>query len=59
MAVVVGARHNPVIRQYYQRLLEAGKAKKLALVACMRKLLCILNAMLRNQQPWKTAAQTP
>jgi len=59
MAAVVGTRYNPILRVYYQHLLQTGKAKKLALVACMRKLLCILNAMLRNQQPWKTTPQTP
>ena len=45
MAALVGVRRNPVIAAYYQRLLNAGKAKKVALVACMRKLLTILNAM--------------
>ena len=53
MAVVVGTRFNPVIQQYYHHLLQAGKAKKPALVACMRKLLGILNAMLRNHEPWR------
>jgi transposase len=57
MAAIVGIRHNPVIRHHYHRLLEAGKAKKLALVACMRKLLVILNAMLRNQETWRTFPQ--
>ena len=52
MATLVAARHNPVIRNFYQRLLEAGKPKKVALVAGMRKLLCILNAMLKHQQSW-------
>ena len=52
MASLVAARHNSVIRAFYQRLLEAGKPKKVALVACMRKLLCILNSMLKHQQPW-------
>jgi transposase len=53
MAALVASRHNPVIRTLYQRLLAAGKQKKLALVACMRKLLTILNAMIRNQEPWR------
>ena len=53
MATLVATRHNPVIRDHYQKLLEAGKRKKLALVACMRKLLTILNAMLRNGEPWR------
>lgn len=45
-------RHNPVLRACYQGLPDRGKARKLALVACMRKLLVILNAMLRDQAPW-------
>jgi len=52
MAAVVAARWNPVIRNFYQRLLAAGKPKKLALTACMRKLVLIFNAMLKNNQPW-------
>jgi transposase len=52
MAAVTAARCNPVIRVFYQRLVQAGKPKKVALVACMRKLLTILNAMLRDQKPW-------
>lgn len=52
MAAVSAARSNPVIRAFYQRLLEAGKAKKLALTACMRKLLTILNAMARDASAW-------
>ena len=48
MAALVGSRHNPIIAAFYQRLLDAGKAKKVALVACMRKLLTILNAMMRT-----------
>jgi transposase len=43
---------NPAIARFYQRLLAAGKPKKLALVACMRKLLTILNAMVRSGKPW-------
>lgn len=58
MAALVASRHNPVIRAHYQKLLAAGKAKKLALVACMRKLLVMLNAMLRNKTPWRTACAT-
>jgi len=53
MAAVAAARFNPVIRTFYQRLVAAGKKKKVALVACMRKLLTILNAMIRDMQPWK------
>ena len=52
MAAVVASRWNPVIRTFYQRLLAAGKPKKLALTACMRKLVLILNAMVKNHQPW-------
>jgi len=52
MAALVGARHNPVLRAFYQRLREAGKPGKVALVACMRKLLTILNVMIRTRQPW-------
>jgi transposase len=52
MASVTAARFNPVIRTFYQRLVNAGKAKKLALTACMRKLLTILNAMVRDQTQW-------
>lgn len=54
MATIVAARFNPVIRAFYQRLRVAGKAKKVALTACMRKLLIILNAMLKHRTPWQT-----
>ena len=53
MATLVAVRHNPVLRACYARLLAAGKAKKVALVACMRKLLTILNAMGKHQTPWQ------
>jgi hypothetical protein len=49
-------KFNPVIKRFYQRLIAAGKKKKVALVACMRKLLTILNAMLRDRSPWKSPA---
>jgi transposase len=52
MAALVAARHNPVIKAFYNRLLAAGKPKKVALVACMRKLLTILNHLLRAREPW-------
>lgn len=52
MGALVASRWNPVIRSFYQRLLAAGKPKKLALTACMRKLLTILNCMLRKGQAW-------
>jgi transposase len=56
MAALVASRRNPVLTAFYQRLLAAGKPKKLALVACMRKLLTILNTMLRSQQRWTPTA---
>lgn len=55
MAALVAKQHNPVIKAFYERLLAAGKPKKVALVACMRKLLTILNAMLRDSRPWDAA----
>jgi transposase len=55
MATLVAVRHNPVIRTFYERLLAAGKLKKVALVACMRKLLTILNAMARDARPFVPA----
>jgi len=55
MATLSAMRYNPVIAAYYQRLLEAGKPKKVAMVACMRKLLVILNAMLRDNAQWDAA----
>ena len=54
MAALVGSRCNPVIKAFYHRLLAAGKPKKVALIACMRKLLTILNHMLRTGQRWQT-----
>ena len=54
MAALVATRHNPVLHAFYHRLLTAGKPKKVALVACMRKLLTILNAMVAHRQPWTT-----
>jgi transposase len=56
MAALVASRFNPVIKRFYQRLVAAGKKKKVALVACMRKLLTILNAMIRDMTPWKSPA---
>jgi len=57
MAALVATRANPVIRVFYQRLLAAGKPKKVALTACMRKLLTILNAMMKHRTAWKPAAE--
>lgn len=53
MAAGIAARYNPAIKAVYARLVAAGKAKKVALVACMRKLLTIANAILRDKAPWK------
>lgn len=56
MAALVGTRYNPVIRAFYARLRAAGKPKKVALTACMRKLLTILNAMVRTNTTWRHLA---
>ena len=53
MGALVAARRNPVVKEFYERLLAAGKPKKVALVACMRKLLSILNAVLKHRTPWR------
>lgn len=53
MAALSAKTHNPVFRAFYQRLVDAGKPKKVALVACMRKLVTILNAMLRDRTAWQ------
>ncbi len=53
MAVVVGIRHNPVIKEFYERLMKLGKPAKVALTACMHKLIVIMNAMVRHNTPWK------
>jgi transposase len=55
MATVAAIRANAVIRAFYQRLREAGKPAKVAIVACMRKILTILNAMVRTQSRWQNA----
>ena len=55
MATVVAIRHNPVVRAFYERLVAAGKPKKVALTASMRKLLLILNAMIRHHTTFRTA----
>ncbi|PWJ80408.1 UNVERIFIED_ORG: transposase IS116/IS110/IS902 family protein [Pantoea agglomerans] len=52
MSALVATRFNPVIKAFYIRLVAAGKPKKVALVACMRKLLTILNAILRKNELW-------
>jgi transposase len=53
MAALVASRHNPVLARFYQRLRAAGKPAKVALVAVMRRLLTILNAMIKHQSPWR------
>ena len=58
MAALSASRYNPVLRVFYQRLLAAGKPKKVALTACMRKLLTILNAMIRSGQHWTPQVNT-
>jgi transposase len=55
MAALVAARHNPVLKAFRDRLVAAGKPKIVATVATMRKLLTILNAMIRDQKPWQSA----
>lgn len=57
MAALVGSKHNPVLREFYERLLAKGKAKKVALVAVMHKLLTILNSMLKHNTHWQEQAQ--
>ena len=52
LAALVAIKHNPTIAVFHSRLIAAGKPKKVAIVACMRKLLTILNAMLRDQSMW-------
>jgi transposase len=59
MATISASRFNPVIKAFYDRLLKRGKVKKVALVACMRKLLTILNAMLLSGEPWKPNHLSP
>ena len=53
VAALVGTRFNPVLKAFYAKLLAVGKAKKVALVACMHKLLVILNAIARTRSPWR------
>lgn len=53
MGALVATRFNPVLKEFYERLLAAGKPKKVALVACMRKLLSILNALMRDRTNWR------
>jgi transposase len=57
MAALVATRRHPVIRAFSRRLLAAGQPKKLALTACMRKLLTILTAMTRTNTTWQQSAE--
>jgi len=56
MAALAAIKWNPVIKEFYERLLAGGKVKKVAIVACMHKLLTIMNAMIRSQTSWKPIA---
>jgi len=55
LGAVVAIRHNPIIKDFYERLLSRGKPKKLAITACVRKMLVILNAMVRDQKRWQVS----
>ena len=56
MAALVAVRFNPVIKAFYERLLSKGKLKKVALTACMHKLLIVLNAMMKNNHAWQISS---
>jgi transposase len=58
MATLTGIRYNPVLKPQYEQLVKRGKVKKVAITACMRKMLTILNAMMRDQQPFRCASLT-
>jgi transposase len=58
MSTLVAVRYNPVLKAFYNRLRAAGKPAKVALMACMRKLLTILNAMIKHQKPWQPQEET-
>ena len=53
MSALVAVRYNPVLKTFYGRLRDAGKPAKVALTACMRKLLTILNALVKHHTPWQ------
>ena len=57
MATISAIRCNPVIKAYYKQLKERGKPSKVAIVACMHKLLRILNAMVRDSKPWHSPTE--
>ena len=56
MSVLTGVRYNPTLKAQYEQLVKRGKEKKVAITACMRKMLTILNAMMRDQQPFRLPA---
>lgn len=56
MSALTGIRYNPILKTQYEQMVKRGKEKKVAITACMRKMLTILNAMLRDQQPFRLAA---
>jgi transposase len=58
MATLSGIRFNPILKPHYEQLRQRGKEKKVAITACMRKILTILNAMMRDQQPFRSPAMT-
>ena len=53
MAMLSAIQHNPIIKAFYKKLVDQGKCKKVAIVACMRKMMTFLNAMVRDDQEWK------
>jgi transposase len=55
MAMISAIQHNPIMKAFFNKLVAQGKHKKVALTACMRKMITILNAMVRNNQEWNTA----
>ena len=59
MATLSASRYDPTIKAFYQRLLQAGKPKKVALVACMHKLLTIINAVIKSGLPWQSGYPQP
>ena len=58
MATLTGIRFNPILKPHYEQLRKRGKEKKVAITACMRKILTILNAMMRDRQPFRCSATT-
>lgn len=56
IATLTGIRYNPILKPQYDQLVKRGKQKKVAITACMRKFLTILNAMMRDQQPFRSPA---